>query len=170
MDDVIPWWRQNFVEEFGALTADIATDNSEDSNFLGGTEADRKLTKERVQVSLVPSPVLVVICFDYTTLVKYLTAECFPEDSVSSQVRAAAMTTFLSPIALFLQNEKRRGGSASVQGVPHVRGFILFHHRNYLKMGFHRAYSLNQLLRSFLCFLRQVYYWCWRSCSVTSLF
>jgi hypothetical protein len=47
MDDVIPWWRQNFIEEFGALASDVVVENSEDVNFTGGTEADRKLTKER---------------------------------------------------------------------------------------------------------------------------
>ncbi len=60
MDDVIPWWRQNFVEEFGALSEGVAVDNSDDANFLGGTEADRKLTKERVQVTSLPPPVLLL--------------------------------------------------------------------------------------------------------------
>jgi hypothetical protein len=51
MDDVIPWWRQNFIEEFSALASDVVVENLEDVNFVGGTEADRRLTKERVQVS-----------------------------------------------------------------------------------------------------------------------
>jgi hypothetical protein len=51
MDDVIPWWRQNFIEEFGALASDVVVENLEDANFVGGTEADRRLTKERVQVT-----------------------------------------------------------------------------------------------------------------------
>lgn len=50
MDEVIPWWRQNFIEEFGALAADVVVENTDDSNFVGGTEEDRRLTKERVQV------------------------------------------------------------------------------------------------------------------------
>jgi hypothetical protein len=51
MDEVIPWWRQNFIEEFSALNSNVIVENMEDANFVGGTEQDRKLTKERIQVS-----------------------------------------------------------------------------------------------------------------------
>jgi hypothetical protein len=51
MDEVIPWWRQNFIEEFSALNSNVVVENIEDANFVGGTEQDRKLTKERIQVS-----------------------------------------------------------------------------------------------------------------------
>lgn len=51
MDQVIPWWRQNFIEEFSALNANVVIENTEDANFVGGTEEDRKLIKERVLVS-----------------------------------------------------------------------------------------------------------------------
>jgi hypothetical protein len=54
MDEVIPWWRQNFIEEFGALAADVVVENTDEANFLGGTEEDRKLTKERIQA--IPNP------------------------------------------------------------------------------------------------------------------
>lgn len=50
MDEVIPWWRHNFIEEFSALSEKVVVENTEDANFVGGTEQDRKLVKERVQV------------------------------------------------------------------------------------------------------------------------
>jgi len=75
MADVIPWWRQNFIEEYSALASDVVVENqgaafresqlllaltivyspifAEEVSFVGGTEEDRKLTKERVQVCLV---------------------------------------------------------------------------------------------------------------------
>jgi hypothetical protein len=33
MDDVIPWWRQNFVEEFGALAPGVVLDNEGKSSI-----------------------------------------------------------------------------------------------------------------------------------------
>jgi hypothetical protein len=55
MDEVIPWWRQNFIEEFSALNSNVVVENMEDANFVGGTEQDRKLVKERIQVSKIVS-------------------------------------------------------------------------------------------------------------------
>jgi hypothetical protein len=72
MDEVIPWWRQNFIEEFSALNSNVVVENTEDANFVGGTEQDRKLVKERIQVSKIvyhPRICLAVAMAPFVTLV-----------------------------------------------------------------------------------------------------
>jgi hypothetical protein len=82
MDDVIPWWRQNFIDEFSALAPDVVVDNSEDVNFVGGTEADRRLTRERVQVRHLPASFVFFLIVMFT----HAAAECILEDFVAAQV------------------------------------------------------------------------------------
>jgi hypothetical protein len=89
MEEVIPWWRQNFIEEFGALAADVVVENTDEANFLGGTEEDRKLTKERIQV--IPDPCALqytlVFLLHLSALVNVFAAERVPQDAVAAQVK-----------------------------------------------------------------------------------
>ena len=83
MDEVIPWWRHNFIEEFSALSEKVVVENTEDANFVGGTEQDRKLIKERVQVRKIVPLCLVVAIAPSVTCVA---AHRVPQDVVAAQV------------------------------------------------------------------------------------
>lgn len=82
MDEVIPWWRHNFIEEFGALSEKVVVENTEDANFVGGTEQDRKLVKERVQVRKMYICLVVAIAPSVTCVA----AHRVPQDVVAAQV------------------------------------------------------------------------------------
>jgi DICT domain-containing protein len=54
---------------------------------------------------------------------EYFSAERVPQDAVTAQVKQPLAAAAFVKATFLLQDEKRGGGSASVQGVSHVRAF-----------------------------------------------
>jgi hypothetical protein len=54
---------------------------------------------------------------------EYFSAERVPQDAVTAQVKQPLAAATLIKVTFPLQDEKRGGGSPSVQGVSHVRAF-----------------------------------------------